>query len=194
MPQDTAQHPFVAAHPRLVYGCMRIAGDGSAESDGRRAVRAAIDAGFTHFDHADIYGDGACERLFGSVLRDSPGLRDSLTLIGKCGIRFAGDPVPSAPKRYDFSAQHLEAAVVGSLARLGTDRLDALLLHRPDYLMDPDEVCEVFVRLHDAGKVLHVGVSNFSPTQIALLQSRCPLPLVANQIEVNLANPAALDD
>ena len=94
---------------RLIYGCMRIAGDGShdARERGKRAIYAAIDAGYTAFDHADIYGGGECERLFGEVLAESPGVGDRLFIIGKCGIRFAGDPEPDAPKRYDFSAGHL---------------------------------------------------------------------------------------
>ena len=90
---------------RLIYGCMRIAGDGShdARRHGKQAIRAAVDAGYTAFDHADIYGGGECERLFGEVLAESPGLRDQLFIIGKCGIRF-GDAVSGSPKRYDFSA------------------------------------------------------------------------------------------
>ncbi len=131
MEPHNATQSFVAEHPRLVYGCMRLVGDGSAgdRERGKRAVRAAVDAGFTHFDHADIYAGGACEALFGEALREAPGLRDSLTIIGKCGIRFEGDPGPSDPKRYDFSASHIEASVNGSLERLGIERLDALLLH-----------------------------------------------------------------
>ncbi len=196
MEQHNASPAFAAEHPRFVYGCMRLVGDGSSSdrARGKRALRAAVDAGFTHFDHADIYAGGECETLFGEALRESPGLRESLTIIGKCGIRFEGDPGAGYPKRYDFSASHIEASVNGSLQRLGIERLDALLLHRPDYLMEPDEVAVVFERLHTAGKVHHFGTSNFSPTQFALLKQACPMPLVANQVEINLENPAALED
>ncbi|MEE4161774.1 MAG: aldo/keto reductase [Woeseiaceae bacterium] len=181
---------------RLVYGCMRLAGDGSREarSRGKRAIRTAIDAGYTAFDHADIYGNGECERVFGETLAESPGLRDGLCIIGKCGIRFAGDPSPGAPKRYDFSAAHIVASVEGSLARLGIDRLDALLLHRPDYLCDPEEVAGCLDALQSDGKVAHVGVSNFTPSQVALLSSASSSPLVANQVEINLHRVAALED
>ena len=181
---------------RLIYGCMRIVGDGGhdARERGRRAIHAAVDAGYTAFDHADIYGGGECERLFGEVLAESPGLRDQLFVIGKCGIRFAGDPGQDDPKRYDFSAAHIINSVDGSLARLGLDHLDLLLLHRPDYLFDPAEVADAFETLQSSGKVRHVGVSNFSPSQVELLASAVATPLVANQVEINLHRIAALED
>ncbi len=179
---------------RLAYGCMRIAGDGSREDSdrGKRAVRAALEAGYTVFDHADIYEGGACETLFGEVLRESPGVRQQIVIIGKCGIRFAGDPQPDSPTRYDFSARHLLASVDGSLARLGIDTLDLLLLHRPDYLMDVHAVAVTFDSLQSAGKVRYFGVSNFSASQFELLQSVLPVPLIVNQIEINLHNVEAL--
>lgn len=181
---------------RLIYGCMRIAGDGShaARERGKRAIHAAIDAGYTAFDHADIYGGGECERLFGEVLAESPGLRDRLFVIGKCGIRFAGDPQPDAPKRYDFSAEHLIGSVDASLERLGIEALDLWLLHRPDFLFDPNEVAEVFGGLEASGKVRHFGLSNFSPSQVDLLASAVAQPLVSNQVEINLHRIAALGD
>ena len=181
---------------RLIYGCMRIAGDGShdARERGRRAIHAAVDAGYTAFDHADIYGGGECERLFGEVLAASPGMRDRLFIIGKCGIRFAGDPGADDPKRYDFSRAHIISSVNGSLERLGIERLDLLLLHRPDYLFDPDEVAEALSELLSTGKVGHVGVSNFTPSQVELLASSLAVPLVANQVEMNPHRTAALED
>ena len=181
---------------RLVYGCMRIAGDGSADAikRGRQAIRTAIDAGYTLFDHADIYGRGACESLFGDVLHESPGLRDRLLIMSKCGIVVAGNPRQDAPKRYDFSSSHIEHSVEGSLRRLGIEHLDLLLLHRPDYLMRADEVAETFQSLHAAGKVAHFGVSNFSPSQFDLLQSACSQPLVVNQVEINLHAIHTLSD
>ncbi len=181
---------------RLIYGCMRLAGDGShaARERGRQAIHAAVDAGYTAFDHADIYGGGECERLFGEVLAGSPGLRDQLFIIGKCGIRFAGDPAPGVPKRYDFSRKHLLRSVDASLARLGIERLDLLLLHRPDYLLDPAEVAEVFRILEASGKVRYFGVSNFTPSQVELLGSAADQALVSNQVEINLHRVAALED
>ncbi|MEJ2128178.1 MAG: aldo/keto reductase [Woeseiaceae bacterium] len=176
----------VVTASRLAYGCMRIAND---RDKGKRAILAAVDAGYTLFDHADIYGGGQCEQLFGEVLRESPGLRDRILIQGKCGIRLAGD---GAPQRYDFSRDHLVSSVEGILQRLGTERLDYLLLHRPDYLMNAEEVAEVFASLESSGKVAQFGVSNFSATQFALLQSACDKPLVANQVEINLHNVDAL--
>jgi predicted oxidoreductase len=178
---------------RLVYGCMRLAGDGSGDdaARGRRAVRAAVDAGFTVFDHADIYGDGRSESLFGEVLRESPALRDGLVIVGKCGIVFESGAVP---KHYDLSSAHIVRSVEGSLDRLGVEHLDVLLLHRPDYLLDPDDVASAFERLSAAGKVAHFGVSNFSPAQVRLLAAAVDRPLAAHQFELNLENIAALDD
>ncbi len=179
---------------RLVYGCMRIGGDGSIEARdrGKAAVRAAFDAGYTAFDHADIYGEGACERLFGEVLRESPALRERAIIIGKCGIRKAGDPTAHAPARYDFSREHILRSVDGSLERLGIAHLDILLLHRPDYLFDTREVAATFDVLHAAGKVAHFGVSNFTPSQVDLLRAASRHPLLINQVEINLHNTSAI--
>lgn len=181
---------------RLVYGCMRIVGDNSdADRErGKRAIHAAIDAGYNHFDHADIYGGGECEALFGEVLRESPGLRDGLIITSKCGIRFAGDPEDEAPQRYDFSYGHIIESVEGSLHRLGTDYLDLLLLHRPDYLCNAAEVATAFATLQENGMVRHFGVSNFSPSQVRLLRSQCSQPLLVNQVEINIHNIDALRD
>jgi len=171
---------------RLAYGCMRTAED---PERGKLAVHAAIDAGYTLFDHADIYGGGRCEEIFGDVLRESPGLRDRILIQGKCGIRLAGD---DAPQRYDFSRQYLTGSVDAILARLGIEQLDYLLLHRPDYLMDAHDVAATFSKLKTAGKVARFGVSNFSISQFDLLQSAVDEPLVANQVEINLHNIDAL--
>lgn len=181
---------------RLVYGCMRIGGDGgSADRDkGKRAVHAAIEQGYTLFDHADIYGDGACEDLFGELLAESPALRDEILITGKCGVRFAGPPGSDAPNRYDLSAEHIRTSVEGSLRRLRTDHLDLFLLHRPDWLMSADEVAGVLTDLKQSGKVANFGVSNFSPSQVDLLQAAFPEPLLVNQVEINIHNIDALAD
>jgi len=175
---------------------MRIAGDGSADDKekGKRAVLAAVDAGYTLFDHADIYGSGACESLFGEVLSESPGLRDKLVIASKCGIRFAGSPGPDDPACYDFSPAYIEQSVEGSLQRLGIEQLDLLMLHRPDYLMRAHEVAKVFDRLQSSGKVAHFGVSNFSPSQVKLLDGEVSEPLVVNQVEINIHNIDAFED
>ena len=182
--------------PRIVYGCMRLVGDNSVASraKGKRAIHAAIEAGYNHFDHADIYGGGECEALFGEVLRDSPALRDQLVLTSKCGIRKAGQPHAGDPGRYDFSKNYMITTMEGSLRRLGVECLDLLLLHRPDYLFQPQEVAEAFQILHDSGKVRHFGVSNFKPSQVTLLQAACPFPLLVNQVEINIHRIEALED
>ncbi|MFW5830047.1 MAG: aldo/keto reductase [Planctomycetota bacterium] len=172
-------------HPtRLGYGCMRIAGD---PERGRAAVIAAYEAGYRLFDHADIYSGGACEELFGHVLREVPGMRQAITLQSKVGIRHG-------PGRYDFSPAYLEQAVDGCLRRLGVERLDILLLHRIDHLADPRAVAEVFDRLHAAGKVARFGLSNASPSQVRMFAVHCRQPLIANQIEINLDRLDAITD
>ena len=181
---------------RLIYGCMRVAGDNSPadREKGKAAIRAAIEAGYTHFDHADLYGGGACESLFGDLLSDSPGLRDELVISSKCGIRLPGDPQDDYPKRYDFSRDHILTSVEGSLQRLGIEQLDLLLLHRPDYLFDPQAVAGTLGELKESGKVRHFGVSNFRPSQFTLLQRFCDTKLLANQVEINIDNIDAVVD
>lgn len=175
---------------------MRISGDGGDDDrgKGKQALRAAVEAGYTLFDHADIYGGGACESLFGEMLRESPGLRDKLIVASKCGIRFAGSPGPEDPARYDFSAAYIEQSVEGSLQRLGIEQLDLFMLHRPDYLMHAHEVAAAFDRLQNSGKVAHFGVSNFSPSQVELLDGESTEPLVVNQVEINIHNNQTLQD
>jgi len=181
---------------RLVYGCMRIMGDNSPErrERGKQAVRTAVEEGINHFDHADIYGGGRCESLFGEVLRETPGLREKLVITSKCGIRGKDQPRIGDPGRYDFSRTYIVSSVEGSLARLGIETLDVLLLHRPDYLFRADEVAAAFQELQAAGKVRAFGVSNFRPSQVALLQRSCPMPLVMNQVEINIHHVAPLLD
>jgi predicted oxidoreductase len=181
---------------RLVYGCMRITGENTPEdrARGKRAIHAALDAGYNHFDHADIYGGGECESLFGEVLAESPGLRDGIIITSKCGIRMAGQPETTDPQRYDFSYRYIIDSVHGSLRRLGVDCLDILLLHRPDYLFNAAEVATALETLRENGKVRYFGVSNFRPSQLSLLQSQCPWPLLVNQVEINVHQIDALHD
>ena len=186
---------------RLAYGCWRVAGtwnpaevtdDGRAA--GRRAIMAAYEAGYTLFDNADIYCRGEAERILGEVLREVPGMRERVVVLTKGGIRPAGDPEPDAPGRYDFSAAHLTRACEESLRRLGVETIDIYLLHRPDYLAEPEEVAQAFSQLRTAGKVRCFGVSNFRPTLVTALLAACPMPLVAHQVEISLAKLDAFTD
>jgi len=179
---------------RLIYGCMRIAGEQSAIDidKGKQAIYSAIDAGYTHFDHADIYGGGASERIFGELLQQSPHLREQMVITSKASIRPKNAENTHAPTRYDFSKEYLLSSVEGSLKRLQIEQLDLFLLHRPDYLFDIHEVAETFRQLKSSGKVAHFGVSNFKPSQVAMLQSVLELPLLVNQVEINIHNIEAL--
>jgi predicted oxidoreductase len=162
---------------------------------GKLAVQTAIEQGYTHFDNADFYGNGKCEELFGEVLQDNPRIRDNIIITSKCGI-IRGDKAAKEadPHRYDFSKNHILKSVEASLTRLKIDYLDMLLLHRPDYLGDPEEVAEAFQELKVSGKVLHFGVSNFQPSQLSMLQKYCPFPLLVNQVEINIHNIKSLTD
>lgn len=178
---------------RIACGCMQLSRawddtDPTAEErrQAARLIETALEQGINLFDHADIYARGKSERLFGDWLAASPSRRDELILQSKCGIRFAHDPQPDSPGRYDFSHAHLIASVEGSLRRLRTDHLDLLLLHRPDPLGAPEEVARAFDDLHRSGKVRHFGVSNHTASQIALLRAHVDRPLVANQVEISL--------
>lgn len=185
---------------RLAYGCWRIAGTWDPaevtpemEAKGRAAVLAAVDAGYTLFDLADIYCHGVCESVLGRILADVGGLRERLVIATKCGIRRPNDPA-GAPYRYDFSGDYIVASCEASLRRLQVDVIDLYQLHRPDYLMDPEEIAEAFDRLRRAGKVREFGVSNFAPSQYTALQRACDMPLIVNQVEISLARLAALED
>ena len=186
---------------RLAYGCWRIAGASEAakvtpeaEAAGRKSIIAALEAGFTLFDLADIYCDGVCEKVFGQTLKESANLRRRALIATKCGIRKKGDPNPDSPYRYDFSAEHIVRSCEQSLQRLGVDTIDLYQLHRPDYIGDPSEVAGAFTKLKKAGKVREFGVSNFRPSQFAALQQACPMPLIANQVEISLLKPDCLLD
>jgi predicted oxidoreductase len=182
---------------RLAYGCWRIAQANDPAADlktARAAIEAALEAGYTLFDHADIYCQGRAETAFGQVLRDMPGVREKIVIASKCGIRMSGDPTPESPYRYDFSRDYIIRQCDASLQRLGIDRIDVYQLHRPDWLMDAQEVAEAFDRLQRSGKVWAFGVSNFLPSQLDLLQSAWRDPLLVNQIEISLCQRAAFTD
>jgi predicted oxidoreductase len=156
-------------------------------------IEQALDLGISSFDHADIYGGYTVEGLFGDALATAPGLRDRLQIVTKCGIRLVSPQRPShAAKSYDSSRAHVLASVDASLQALRTDHIDVLLMHRPDLLMDPDELADTFRHLLAAGKVLDFGVSNHTPGQLAMLRKRHPL--VTNQIEFSALQMRALAD
>jgi len=178
---------------RLIYGCMRLNTLTSQDSV-NATLDAAWDAGYNNFDHADIYGAGLCENVFGEWLKTNPAAKESAILTSKCGIRFADTPAKGDPFRYDFSADYILQQVEGSLKRLQVEALDLLLLHRPDYLFHPGEVAGAFSKLLEQGKVKHFGVSNFRPSQVDLLASSCPMPLINHQVEINLHHIATLED
>jgi len=199
---DLHQHPLqrhLPASSRLVYGCMGLGGgwnqEPTSEADLARAqaaVEAALEIGITLFDHADIYTLGKAESAFGTLMKRQPSLRDRVLLQSKCGIRFQDE---AGPKRYELSAAYIERSVEGILRRLGTERLDLLLLHRPDALMEPAEIAEAFTRLRATGKVSQFGVSNMHAGQMAWLASALgdDIPLAANQLQLSLAHLDAFE-
>lgn len=181
------------AFSRIVAGAWRWNAASGANVD--NLIQTALDAGITSFDHADIYGDYANQETFGAVLKSDPSLRKKIQLIGKCGIMLMSAKHPDTRiKHYDTSKEHILRSVDHTLKQLGTDYLDLLLIHRPDPLMDPEEVSETFGLLKQNGKVLYFGVSNFSPAQFEMLQKFLPFPLVTNQIELSLNRVQPLYD
>ena len=178
---------------RIVAGAWRMDAWNFSVAERVRWIEGCLDLGITTFDHADIYGGYRVEALFGEALAAAPQLRERMQIVTKCGIRMVS---PARPEHrlghYDTSAAHVERSVENSLAALRTDRLDVLLIHRPDALMDADALAECFGRLRTAGKVLHFGVSNFTPSQFALLSRR--IDLVTNQIEASPLHVAPFYD
>lgn len=166
----------------IAAGTMRIAGMDEKTAD--TFVRSALDAGVNFFDHADIYGGGKSEEVFGWLLQKDASLRKQMLIQSKCGIRSG---------YFDFSREHIIRSVDGSLKRLQTDYLDCLLLHRPDALMEPEEVQQAFETLHKAGKVLSFGVSNMNPMQMQLLKTGVTFPIAANQVQMSIAHTPMLD-
>ena len=164
--------------PVIAVGCMRI--NKIELSAAGNFINTALDLGLNFFDHADIYGGGKCEEIFAKAIGMKASIREKMLLQSKCGIR------PGTA--FDFSKEHILASVDKSLKSLKTEYLDALLLHRPDALMDPEEVAEAFGILHASGKVRHFGVSNQNPGQIKLLQKYVRQPLIANQLQLSITN------
>lgn len=168
--------------PAIVMGCMRMTE--LSVSEAARMVDTAMEAGVAFFDHADIYGKGACEERFREAVKETGLRRDEMWIQSKCGI------VPGV--MFDFSKEHIIASVEGSLKRLGTEYLDSLLLHRPDTLMEPEEVAAAFDELHASGKVRYFGVSNQNPMQMELLKKYVNQPLMANQLQFGAAHSSMI--
>jgi len=167
----------------VVLGLMRI---NTLDDSGIKALySAAREIGINIFDHADIYGGAPhrCEARFGDALRLTADERDQIVIQSKCGIR---------PGYFDFSKEHILASVDRSLTALQSDYLDVLLLHRPDALVEPEEVAEAFDKLHASGKVRHFGVSNHTPGQIDLLKTAVAQPIIANQIQLSVAHAPSI--
>ena len=155
-------------------------------SNYQRMIEKSLELGFTTFDHADIYGDYTTESGFGEVLKIQPSLREQLEIVTKCGILRVCDQKPSHYiKSYDSSKEHILRSAENSLMNLNTDYIDVLLIHRPDFLMNPDEVGEAFELLYRSGKVRSFGVSNFTSSQIELLSSAVPIGVHQLEISVN---------
>lgn len=163
--------------PVIAVGCMRI--NGLSKTDAENFVQTALDNGANFFDHADIYGGGTCEEIFADAIHMNSTVREKIILQSKCGIRKG---------MFDFSKEHILEAVDGSLKRLKTDYLDVLLLHRPDALVEPEEVAEAFDKLYSSGKVRNFGVSNQNPMQIQLLKKSLNQPIIANQLQLSITN------
>jgi len=177
----------------IVAGVWRMASWNWTPQERLRWIEQCLDLGVSSFDHADIYGGYTVEALFGEALALAPTLRARMQLVTKCGIQLRADARPSTRvKHYDTSAQHIVRSVDNSLSALRTDHIDLLLLHRPDALMNADDVAEAFDRLRTAGKVGAFGVSNHTPSQYELLQSRTHL--VTNQVECHPLHLAPLFD
>ncbi len=178
---------------RLSLGVWRMNQWNLNDSDLLALFETAVELGITTIDHADIYGGYTCEARFGTLVPAS--LRQKMQLVSKCGIKLVSPNRPSHRlKTYDTSRAHILASVETSLKNLRTDYLDALLLHRPNPLMNADEIAEAFLSLRMSGKVLEFGVSNFTPSQVSLLQSRLPFKLITNQIEFSVLHLAPMYD
>jgi predicted oxidoreductase len=186
---------------QIGYGCMELGENWSStpptpETQKRAliSIETALDEGINFFDHADIYCRGKSEELFSQIWSRRSSLRQRIILQSKCGIRFANDPIIGYPARFDFSQQYIVDSVEGILKRLQTDYIDLLLLHRPDALIEPQEVAKAFDYLYNSGKVRYFGVSNHTPGQIELLKKFLNQSLVVNQLELNVLHTHIIDE
>lgn len=166
----------------IALGCFRM--HTLSVNEASVLIHTALEQGIDFFDHADIYGEGSCEEIFAKAIDMKPGIRERIYLQSKCGIR---------PASYDFSKEYILSSVEGSLKRLKTEYLDVLLLHRPDALMEPEEVAEAFDILHSSGKVRYFGVSNHNPLQMELLSRYLKQELIINQLQFGVMHTGMID-
>jgi predicted oxidoreductase len=170
----------------IVHGHMRLSEWGLSNQQLLKLIEEVVEIGITSFDHADIYGNYTCEALFGKALKLNKKLRQDIQIITKCGIKPVSEKFPNRQiGTYDYSYEHIVRSVNNSLKNLETDYIDLLLLHRPSPLLNPEEVAKAFDYLKKSGKVLHFGVSNFTPQQFLMLESWVNVPLETNQIEIS---------
>ena len=166
----------------IALGCMRM--NTLSKKEAANVIHNALELGIDFFDHADIYGGGASEEVFSDAIEMTPRVRETMVLQTKVGIRKGS---------FDFSKKHILESVDGSLERLKTDYVDTLLLHRPDALVEPEEVAEAFTELEKSGKVRHFGVSNQNPMQIELLKKYVEQDLIANQLQFSIMHTGMID-
>ncbi|RJP74127.1 MAG: aldo/keto reductase [Ignavibacteriales bacterium] len=186
---------------RIILGCMQLGKTWNAEpisddtiKNAINVIKTALDEGINFFDHADIYARGKSEEVFSHIWKEISGLRNKIILQSKCGIRFPNDPEDGSPGRYDFSYEHITKSVEGILRRLKTDFLDILLLHRPDPLVEPEEVAKAFDELHAAGKVRYFGLSNHTAPQIEYLKKFIAQPIIVNQLELSILHSDLIEE
>ena len=193
MVQRIALAPQGPEFSRFVMGYWRLMDWNMTPRQLVSFIEEHLDLGITTVDHADIYGGYLCEAAFGEAMKLAPALRERMEIVTKCGIATTANP-DNALGHYITDSDHIIKSAEQSLVNLATDRLDLLLIHRPDPLMDADEVAAAFLNLHQSGKVRHFGVSNFTPAQFTLLQSRLPFTLATNQVEISpVHQPLLLD-
>lgn len=166
----------------ISLGCMRM--NKLSKKDAAHVIENAMEAGVDLFDHADIYGGGESEEVFAEAIDMNPAVRENMMIQTKCGIRDGF---------FDFSKEHILESVDGSLKRLKTEYIDILLLHRPDALMEPEEVAEAFTKLKESGKVRHFGVSNQNPMQIELFKKELKEDLIVNQLQFSIMHTPMID-
>lgn len=175
----------------LVHGHWRLNDWKLTDNQLLSLTEQVIELGITTFDHADIYGNYSCEEKFGSILKSNPSLRKRIEIVTKCGIKIMSNKYPERKiPHYDYSFDHIVSSADNSLKNLGTDYIDLLLLHRPSPFFNPEEAARAFNHLAEEGKVLHFGVSNFTPLQFESFDSHCYDKLVTNQIKIS---PAQLE-
>lgn len=186
-------HPGGPEFSRLAAGFWRLNEWHMTTAELIDFIEACLELGITTFDHADIYGSYENEGIFGKALKERPDLRGKMELVSKCGICL---PVESRPEHeiqhYNTTAGHIRKSVENSLKKLQIDYLDLILIHRPDPLMDANEMADIFMKLREEGKINYVGVSNFTSSQFRMFQSKLEMPLVTNQVECSLLHPDAI--